>query len=430
MRPRAMTVARGFAPRQRGAVMVLFVIALVAIIGMAGLALDGSHAMLNKTRLQNTVDAAALSAAKTLDDTGDVVLAEAEAFAMFANNAAVAGHDEIAAAYADGSLTVTVQFSAELNPFVSGSSPAAYVRVRAQNLVMPSWLSGIVGVNQKRVSASAVAGPSPTILEACNIMPLMVCGDPDAEDDYFGYTPNEAVVLKSGSSQDGWDVGTGNFQLIRLGDNTGGADIRDALAGNFDVCMGPGDPIETEPGNTVGPVAQGLNTRFGVHNGPMTGMESTYPPDVVIEQPDPPLDYNPDLDDPAAGTSGVTWGGTAVENLDDTTGYYFDHADYNTRIAPPGNYDVPPPDGDFNRREVAVAVGDCTNTINGQGQVPLLGFGCFFLLQQVEQSGQGNNIFGEFITDCRSGGQPGPDPTNIPGPYIIQLYRDFGSTDS
>ena len=55
--------------RERGAVMVLFVIALVAIIGAAGLALDSGHTMLNKTRLQNTVDAAALSGAKTLDQT-------------------------------------------------------------------------------------------------------------------------------------------------------------------------------------------------------------------------------------------------------------------------------------------------------------------------------------------------------------------------
>ena len=40
--------------------------------------------MLNKTRLQNTVDAAALAAAKTLDQTADVALAEAAADAMFA----------------------------------------------------------------------------------------------------------------------------------------------------------------------------------------------------------------------------------------------------------------------------------------------------------------------------------------------------------
>lgn len=52
--------------RQGGAVSVLMVIALVAISMMAALALDGGHMLLNKTRLQNAVDAAALGGAKTL----------------------------------------------------------------------------------------------------------------------------------------------------------------------------------------------------------------------------------------------------------------------------------------------------------------------------------------------------------------------------
>ena len=45
---------------QRGAVMVIVVAGLVAIIGMAGLALDLAHAYTNKTQLQNALDAAAL----------------------------------------------------------------------------------------------------------------------------------------------------------------------------------------------------------------------------------------------------------------------------------------------------------------------------------------------------------------------------------
>ena len=47
--------------KQSGSVLVLIVIAMLAMLGIAGLAMDGGHAMLNKTRLQNTVDAAALS---------------------------------------------------------------------------------------------------------------------------------------------------------------------------------------------------------------------------------------------------------------------------------------------------------------------------------------------------------------------------------
>ena len=110
--------------RQRGIVAVIFTIALVVMLGMVGLALDGAHGMLNKTRLQNTVDAAALSAAKTLDQTDDTVLATVEALAMFFTNASETGNAEIAASYAGGQLTVSVQFSTTLHPFVPGTTPA------------------------------------------------------------------------------------------------------------------------------------------------------------------------------------------------------------------------------------------------------------------------------------------------------------------
>jgi len=56
--------------------------------------------------------------------------------------------------------------------------------------------------------------------------------------------------------------------------------------------------------------------------------------------------------------------------------------------------------------------------------------GCYFLLQEAVHKGNENNIYGEFVTDCPAGGAPGPSPTSIPGPHIIQLYRDFASSDS
>jgi hypothetical protein len=410
------------ARREHGAVMILFVIGMVAIIGIAALALDSGHAMLNKTRLQNTVDAAALSAAKTLDDTADTMLAEADARAMFADNAAGAGNKEMNDRYTGGSLSVTVEFSSTLKPFTPGSSPPAYVRVRAENFTMPAWFASVLGINEKRVAASAVAGPSPTINQACNLMPMMVCGDPSAGAPYWGYTPGQPDVLKSSTTSGNFEVGPGNFQLIRLGDSQGGADIREAMAGSFDACMSSDDVIETEPGNTVGPVVQGLNTRFGDYLGPLSGMESTYPPDVVTQQPVPALGYD-------SATDEIDQGGTVVT---DSGQLDFSHTDYQARVAANDLDYQPPPagPGQYERREVGIAIGDCSGTTNGQGQLPLLGFGCFFLLQEAEQKGNESRIYGEFIEDCRTGGMPGPAPTTIPGPHIIQLYRDYGSSDS
>src|SRR4030095_1354440 len=163
MNPRSARGRFNFGKRQRGIVMVLVTIAMLAMLGIVGMALDGGHGMLNKTRLQNTVDAAALSAAKTLDQTNDTALAQAEALAMFNANAGVSGNSEIQTSYANGDLNVTVQFSNTLMPFAPGTAPARYVRVRATNLRLPGWFIPAMGVDEKIVGASAISGPSPTL---------------------------------------------------------------------------------------------------------------------------------------------------------------------------------------------------------------------------------------------------------------------------
>jgi hypothetical protein len=408
--------------QQRGVVLVLVTVGMVALLAVTGLALDSGHMFLNKTRLQNTVDAAALAAAKVLDQTADEALAQAAATAMFGANASNAGNREIGQAFASGNITVAVEFSSTLNPFTAGSVPAAYVRVRATGFTMPAWFSAVVGIDEKGAAASAVAGPSPTINQACNLMPMMVCGDAAAGAPFFGYTEGEPQVLKSSTTNGNWEVGPGNFQLIRLGGGQGGAVIRENMAGGFDGCMTTGDNIETEPGNTVGPVVQGFNTRFGNYAGPMNGTQSTYPPDVVTQQPVPTLSYDSDTDTITQGGTPITDASQIDFNYDDYTARV-DSENYNYQPAPNGI-------GAFQRREIAVAIGDCNGTTNGAGTVPLLGFGCFFLLQEAKQQGNESHIYGQFLESCRAGGMPGPAPSVVPGPYIIQLYRDYSSTDS
>src|SRR5262252_3043925 len=84
---------------QKGAAIVLIVAALAALLLMAALALDVGHATLNKSRLQNATDAAALAAAKILDDTHSTILATTEALTAFKANANSSGDQELANAY-------------------------------------------------------------------------------------------------------------------------------------------------------------------------------------------------------------------------------------------------------------------------------------------------------------------------------------------
>lgn len=420
---------------QRGVVAVLVTIAMVAMLGLAGLALDGGHTVLSLSRLQNTLDSAALSAAKTLNQTnGDTVLAQVEALSMFADNANDAGNREINDAYTAGDISISVEFSNTLNPFANGTVPARYVRVSATGFELDTWFLSVLGVDEIPVDSSAVAGPSPALERICNVAPIMVCADPAVPNDpLFGYTPGMPYVLKGSSPNDDSVPGPGNFQLIRLENYQGGADIRRALAGDFNACVNVTEEIETEPGNTVGPTIQGINTRLGSYQGPLNGAQDEYPPDVVVTQVQPAL---------TLATDGVTvqYQGQAINEPADV-GYY-DYASYSNDVAN-GNYDHNPLDGDppgigaFGRRTLPVPVGDCSDAGGGQQTLPLLGVMCFHMLQSASVQGDGGGngnearIFGEFVDGgCGVTGNPGDTPGDGPGPYVIQLYKDPNSIAS
>ncbi len=407
--------------RQRGATLVLVLVGLVAILAMVGLATDTGHVALNKARLQNTVDAAALAAAKALDQTnGDEAEATTAALSVFGINAN--DHPELNAVMGNG-LNITLTYSNTLKPFVPGTVPAYYVRVVATDFSMWTGFTALVGVSDMRTAASAVAGPSATIgpeSEVCNIAPMVVCGNPAAPAPSYGYQVGQVNVLKLASGNNPGPIGPGNFQLIRLGGN-GGNVVRQNMAGSYDSCVDGSGNVETQTGNLVGPVTQGLNTRFGEYQG--GGINSTdYPPDVVTTEPSPKLTYN-------SNTGVISQGSTTVTQSQDVS---FNHQSYVQRINA-GNYDYQPaPDGLGvpERRILTVPIADCSGTNNGNSTIPVLGFGCYFLLQKAEQQGTQNYVYGEFVNGCLGEGNPGPEPSDAFGPYRIQLYDDLGSGDS
>ncbi len=391
---------------QQGAILPLFAISLVAILGMAALALDMSHAHLEKTRLQNSLDAAALSAAKVLDQTGNTPLAEEKGRATFASNAADAANQGLGAALQEGTLTLVVEFSTTLNPFVPASEPPRYVRVKAQGYGVDNWFAPLFGLTETAIGGSAVAGPSPALQKTCDVVPIMACGTPPEASPAgttYGYQRNDVEMLKIGAG-DSSSVGPGNFYLIRLEDSAGGADIREGSAGSYNHCLSTGaeEPIETEPGNTVGPFAQGINTRLGIYNGPVSAAD--YPPDWFTQHQN------------------------------------YTEADYLNKVAPAYDLDwylaqmeavnpASPPAGEPGRRILTIPIGNCDGLANGQTSVELLGFGCFFMVDEMDQNGQAK-LFGQFKDDCGGHGIPGPDPGIGPGPHIIQLYKDPDTLDT
>jgi len=407
---------------QKGITLVTIAIAMVAVIAVAGLALDVGHLVVNKARLQATVDAAALTAAKVLDTTGSTAQATTAANSVFALNAAQ--QPELWAVY--GSVSKTIEYSNTLLPFAPGTTPALYVRVTASGFSLAATLTRVVGLNTFSIGANAVAGPSPTISTACNIAPMMVCGTSGAPG--FGYSTGQITALKLSSGSNGSDLGPGNYRLLSIGGN-GGNLVRQNLAGSFDSCTTVGTNALTQPGDQAGPVAQGLNTRFNEYQG--GGLDSaSYPPDVVTYQPS----GNDRLSCQDSSCSTIVTGpggNTTVRNASDYSAYSYEGM-YQPKVSG-GTFDVAPAPngiGVVDRRVLAVPVGDCSVEAQGRSDIPVLGLACVFLLQDVNQSGNGGQVFGEFLSNCQVNGTPGPAPNSGPGPYIIQLYHVDNSQQS
>ena len=138
---------------------------------------------------------------------------------------------------------------------------------------------------------------------------------------------------------------------------------------------------------------------------------------------------NPNLDVAANGVT-VTLGknGPPVTNVNQLS---FNYSNYETGLQTgPFNF----PLGKAKRRVIAVPVVNCSTMVNGQGTMPVLGLGCFFLLQPVVQKGNENFVYGQYIGDCGAGGTPGPVPDPNPvagaGIYKIVLHNDPLSPDS
>lgn len=430
MKPRIQRLFTATPAHQRGAVMVLVVIALAAMLLMGALALDGGHMLLNKTRLQNAVDAAALSGAKTLSQVSGVptgyLTAVAAARNTLASNAYADGNGELADAFND--LVINVEFSDTVyGPFFNPpvSTDPRYVRVTVPDYPLVGFLWGVLnmfgsGDLEKAVAAIATAGPSPST-NPCRIEPIMVCGDPaqydPANGNFWGYGFGDLEVLKSAAGSDP-EIGPGNFQLLRLDGAAGADDLRKALAGGIDKCNVVGEEAETEPGNQTGPVAQGLNTRLGVYNGPVSADD--YPPDWVTGFTSPRTTYND-------STSNVEHEGEVVNSsggdLSTSSTDLFDYNDWlaaSAACAASGTCQ-----GAYERRILTLVMGNCDGASGGQTSVPVLGFGCFYLLQTVKQQGTEAQVFGQFISECEGDGYAGATPADDVGPNIIQLYKTY-----
>ncbi|OAJ92474.1 Tad domain-containing protein [Vibrio bivalvicida] len=409
------------ASKQKGLALVLVTAAMLSLIGVAALSIDVNHAMLNKTRLQNSLDAAALAAAIVIDNGGTTAEATTAANTTLTNVANATGNDEMDFSTA----TVAVQYSNDADVFPDGSfNPAedTFVRVSVTGFELDNFFAHVFNAD-KNLDSSAVAGPSPSVGSTTNIVPIAVCEGEDGGTN--GYNPGEVYPIKVADHHTS-DMGPGNYQLLDFG--SGATTVREALAGDPDPIeqyqtthgsIGVGSTVTTKPGNTVGPVGQGLNTRFGSYSG--GGVNAAdYPSDVYVREPDtsPTTDNDGNVTyEDTSGAGGQPWGyDDYLSALPDCTG------DPDCRIDSGGQ---------VNRRTLVLPVVDCSGATGGTTNFTITALACFFLLQEAPTSnGSKDPVYGEFIEDCSVLSGPPGQNSDSDGPYRIVLYKDPNGDES
>ncbi|MCX9564300.1 pilus assembly protein, partial [Vibrio cholerae] len=199
--------------KQQGLVLVLVTAAMVSLVILAAIAIDVTHQVVNRTKLQNAVDAAALAAAMVADATHDTATATDVAKSTLTSMHNASGNSELDV----DSANFGIAYSNDPLLFPDGSFDATgdiYVRVSVADLSLTEFFMQALGM-AKQVSAAAVAGPSSSINTIGNVVPIGVCKGSESGGIY-GYHSSDVYALKVGDSSM-TAMGSGNYNLLDFG---------------------------------------------------------------------------------------------------------------------------------------------------------------------------------------------------------------------
>lgn len=326
-----------------GSVMILTTLSIAALLGFAALAIDVGAMYTAKNQLQAAVDSAALAGASGL--IVDVPTATTRAIQYASMNNCI---------------------NQPVNP-VTVTFPIANQRIRvAANRNINLYFARVFGMNTALITASAEAEIGP-ITGTPGMKPWAI---PDSIPSM--YTLGDPVVLKSGSPG-APGTNSGFFYPIDFpavwspttqiegNPTSGGNEYRDNIVTGAEDAIYIGDVMMVEPGNMIGPTAQGFR-------------------DLIAQDP------------------GAVWSTTELGGVVTSPNF----PEYNTspRVIKIPFYDIDlPPD-------------------SGRNTVEVIAIGAFFV-----ESMQGNDVVGRFM-ELTTTGQIGQGGTGVPstlmGVHLVQ----------
>ena len=379
---------------QRGSVMVLSTVAMLAVLLAVGLGVDISHFYLAKTELQNASDAAALAAASALNSNPSGIIDGAWRATQVVNkyefnkdNVQFTSDDAILwSANLDGPYLKTNAASASKEL----AATIRFVKVTTeQSPVSISFASVVLGSN-KNMSATSTAGLSVPLNTFCGFIPLAVL----INDDLDQLIPGSVYTIRAPA---GSGVSPGDYQILSIA-GPGGNDVGFGIGAGVDACAKPGDvyTVDCKPGLTAGKVRTGLNSRFDDYQGSQL--------DPTLEPPDTNIKED------------ITWSDYAKYLGCGRPGHIACDPTYVNAPAHPGVDE---------RRVVLIPLVKVSEFEQGRCEVKFSRFGAFFL-KTKPANGSGGEMKAEYIIDRVVTGKGTYDPNGGVGDPLLAvpvLYR-------
>lgn len=416
-------------PKERGAVAIIVALAMVVLVGFAGLALDLGKLYVAKSELQNSADACALAAARELTgaSTNQLILAEAAGIAAGMRHDVLFQGEAISFSV-DNNVTFSQTLNGVYQPKIAFTAAEAllaqFARCTVDRTGIANWFMQVmnlmpgISIGNQAVAAGAVATRSPSQTVSCAI-PVGICSSALAPTPPPTGTWLQSVIGTGGSGGSG--NLTGNFMWVDYSPPGGGAS---ELGGNLTgagVCNLPAIGSQVGQSGVISSLAASWNSRFGIYHGSVKQGESI-------------PDYTGYAYTDAAGSWPTKFnafadfrnrrGTYAQYQGDGTTGL-----STNGTVANPGYLQTAGGD----RRIAIAAVVDCVGFTSGSTVAPVQSWGCVLMLHPLNNSAGGggtgaSRMYLEYLgwaddpaSPCVTSGVPGGSTSG--GPLVPTLVR-------
>ncbi|MBI1763622.1 MAG: hypothetical protein HYR56_19525 [Acidobacteria bacterium] len=363
---------------QRGSILGVSAIAILAILGVVGLAVDISHMYLVLAELQNAADAAALAGASGLNggqegiqtaidrasaamnkyEFNKTAVGLAEANVTFAANLADFGTGN------EKTTKAAAQAAAATMKFVKVSVPAKTVSTVVAKAFM-QLAAGGGSVPAFTVGPSAIAGQSVELSFPCNYAPLAIVYDgtkdlpvkPGTTCANQKQFTRGCVYVLTWSASNSKNLNAGEYVILNP-TTTRATDLRARMAIGADGCAQTSTTQALDTGAASGQVRQGLNTRLDDYQS--SGVD--------------PVQFPPDL------------------NVKTSIGY----GQYKDALPGSANFTAPTHTGFPNRRVLVMAMVQASSFVKNTS-VTISSFGAFFMRVMVPNGGADLEV--EYIGD-------------------------------